>query len=851
MNESRQPVWMLALVIAVAINGAAAVGICAEDTRQFNRDVLPILADRCFACHGFDSSRREAGLRLDQRDGSTRTLESGARAVVPGDPASSELWKRVTTRDPQRRMPPPETGPALTEAELATLSQWIRQGAKYEAHWAFLPPKPVEPPWLNGVDLPIDRFIRARLATAGMSPAPRADRATLVRRVSLDLIGLPPSPLEVDAFVNDLRSDAYERVVDRLLGSEHFGERWAQWWLDLSHYGDSDGYLQDFLRPVAWRYRQWVVDAFNRDEPFDRFTIQQLAGDLLPNATISERMGTGYLRNTLSNREGGADLEEYRVYQVLDRTVTFGTTWLALTIGCAQCHDHKFDALSQREFYQLYAFFNGADEVNLNAPLPGEREPYEAAKREYDRQRQELLAPVASRLAELQFAWERKLLHTESHPGEDFAWDRTLELLGLQWGQNLGEGQLEGLAIVKTPIAQRTVDQQQRLQDYFLRTAPLEFGPQLQELKSGELIARLNELAKAVPAITRAPAMMKSPVPRKNTIFVRGDYLRKGDEVAPGTPSVLPPLKTEGEPDRLALAQWLVSPEHPLTARVVVNRLWQELFGLGLVATSENFGVRGDRPSHPELLDWLAIEFVRQGWSVKSMLRQMVLSETYRQSSAVRPELTTLDPQNRLVARQVRLRLTGEAIRDSALAVGGLLNRTVGGPSVKPPQPESVSKEGYANTWIASSGADRYRRGLYTFRQRTSPYAQLVTFDLPDLSRSCTRRERSNTPLQALNLLNDPVFIEAAQSLAVRIRREAPGTDAERLDYAYRLVLSRPPTSWESTRLLSFLEHQRRNTEPNADSTRLLLEGTPPETEAAWIVLASVLLNLDEFLNRE
>jgi hypothetical protein len=457
---------LLALMLEIA--GAGAHPLCADDSVQFNRDVLPILAEHCFACHGSDTASRQAGLRLDQRACSTQELESGARAIVPGNVEESELWRRVTSPNPDLRMPPAEAAHKLAVAQLDTLRRWIERGAEYEPHWAFTKPKRIEPPDVAGCDQSIDRFIRSRLAALGISPAPRAERATLIRRVTLDLTGLPPSPLEVDAFVSDSRAEAYELVVNRLLGSEHFGERWARWWLDLAHYADSDGYLQDFLRPVAWRYRQWVVDAFNRDLPFDQFTVQQLAGDLLPNATISQRIGTGFLRNTLSNREGGADLEEYRVNQVLDRTVTLGTTWLALTIGCAQCHDHKFDALSQREFYQLYAFFNNADEVNFNAPLPGERELYEAARKEYDRQRAELLVPIAARLAELQAAWEQKILHTEAHPGEDFAWDRTLELLGLQWGQNLGEGQLEGLAIIKTPVAQRTLDQQQRLQDYFL-----------------------------------------------------------------------------------------------------------------------------------------------------------------------------------------------------------------------------------------------------------------------------------------------------------------------------------------------------------------------------------------------
>lgn len=835
--------FILILPCVLAVNGQAQTEI------GYNRDVQPILAEYCFQCHGLDRAQRKAGLRLDLPEGATAKLESESTAVVPGRPAESALIDRIFIDDVEDMMPPKKTGKSLSPTQKELLKRWIEQDAKYEPHWAYIPPQRVEPPAGADTEHPVDRFIRDRLAKEGVKPSPPAERATLIRRASLDLTGLPPSVLEQDAFVNDARGDAYERVVDRLLASEHFGERWARWWLDLAHYGDSDGYLQDFIRPVAWRYRQWVVDAFNREMPFDQFTIEQIAGDLLPDATTTQRMGTGFLRNTLSNREGGADLEEYRVNQVLDRTMTFGTTWLALTAGCAQCHDHKFDTISQLEFYQLYAFFNNADEVNFNAPLSGEREPYEAAKREYDHKRLELLTPLAKPLAELQADWEKRLLHAEAHPNEDFAWERTLELLGLQWGQSLGEGQLEGINIIKTPQAQRTQDQRDRLLDYMLRSLPASYSEKAKELKLSELKSKLDTLAKELPPVTRAPGMMTFPVPRTTQVHVRGEFRRKGEEVKAGTPAALPPLKIGA--DRLALARWLVSSEHPLTARVLVNRLWQELFGRGIVGTSENFGVRGDRPSHPELLDWLALEFMRGGWSVKAMLRQIVLSQSYQQSSAARPELATRDPLNLLVARQARLRLSGEAVRDSALAVSGLLNRTTGGPSVKPPQPASVSKDGYKNAWEPATGADRYRRGLYTFIQRTSPFAQLVTFDLPDASRSCTRRERSNTPLQALNLLNDPVFLEAAQALASRVLRESRGGDTQRLAHAFALVLSRSPTPEESKRLLAYLGQQRALFAGDAVSTRELLQDSPPGSDAAWITLASVLLNLDEFINRE
>jgi hypothetical protein len=836
-------------VTSVCLLGLSRAG--ADERVGFNRDVLPILADNCFACHGFDKGKRQAGLRLDQRAGATAELESGTRAIVPGDLARSGLWARVTSEDDDERMPPPETGRRLSAAERETLRRWIEQGAEYEPHWALIPPRQVEPPTVAGSTSAIDRFVRARLAVEKIAPSPEANRATLIRRVTLDLTGLPPSLLEVDAFVDDPRSDAYERVVDRLLASEHFGERWARWWLDLAHYADSDGYLQDFIRPVAWRYRQWVVDAFHRDQPFDQFTIEQLAGDLLPEATLSQRMGTGFLRNTLSNREGGADLEEFRVKQVVDRVTAVGTTWLGLTVGCAECHDHKFDAISQREFYQLYAFFNDADEVNFHAPLPNEREPYETAKREHDRQRAELLAPLTGPLAELQADWERRLLAAEAKPDEDFTWDRALELLGLQWGQSLGEGQLEGLNIIKTPLAQRTQDQRDRLLDYFLRNAHEVYREKLKELKVAELAAKLDALAKEVPPVTRAPGMMKAVAKRSTQIHIRGNFRRQGDVVQPGVPAALAAMTAGEGADRLALARWLVSPQHPLTARVTVNRLWQELFGRGFVATSENFGVRGDRPSHPELLDWLAVEFMRDGWSMKALLREIVTSQTYRQASVVRPELTARDPNNVLLARQSRLRLSGEAIRDSALAASGLLSRVVGGPSVKPPQPASVSKEGFRNVWEASPGADRYRRGLYTFLQRTSPYAQLVTFDLPDTSHSCTRRERSNTPLQALHLLNDPVFVEAARAFASRVLREAREDDASRLGHAFLLALARPPTPAESARLLAYLDQQRALFQADAAAARELLQEAAPGGEPAWIALCSVLLNLDETITRE
>jgi hypothetical protein len=847
-------------IVAVAI-AFTSHNIQADDRVRFNRDVLPILAENCYTCHGADEARREADLRLDQRESATSDRD-GTRAIVPGSPEKSALWNRIASSDPQVVMPPSKSGRSLSKTQRDVLRQWIVDGANYEPHWAYIPPQAVEPPEVRGAPSEIDRFIRSRLSREGIEPSPPADRATLIRRVTLDRIGLPPTPLEVDAFINDSRADAYERVVQRLLASEHFGERWARWWLDLAHYADSDGYLQDFVRPTAWRYRQWVVDAFNRDLPFDRFTIEQLAGDLLPAhsqgeaASVEQRIATGFLRNTLSNREGGADLEEFRVRQAVDRTVTVGTVWLGLTIGCAECHDHKFDAITQREFYRLYAFFNTVDEVNIDAPLPEEAEPYRTAKAEYDRKRAELLAPVEETLSELQADWERRLLDAEVNPNADFAWQRALEVLGLTWGQGQGEGQLEGINIIKTPLDRRTPDERERLLDYFLANAPALYSAKLTEIGASELQSKLAALRADLPKVSRAPTICQTNQSRPTHIHIRGDFRRRGEEVSPGTPATLPPMSPTTEPDRLAFAKWLVAPGHPITARVTVNRLWQELFGCGLVATSENFGVRGEPPSHPELLDWLAIEFEQNNkWSLKKTLRQIVLSETYRQSSRIRPELVARDPANRLLARQARLRLSAEAVRDVTLASSGLLNRNVGGPSVKPPQPESVTKEGFANQWETSVGAERYRRGLYTFIQRTSPFAQFVTFDLPDSTRSCTRRERATTPLQALNLLNDPVFVEAAQALAARFWNESPDDDAQRLDHAFVLTLARPPRPEETERLLAYLAQQKSIFLSDDAAARDLLQNSTydgaPADRAAWVALASVLMNLDEFITRE
>ncbi|GMW00278.1 MAG: hypothetical protein AMXMBFR84_14160 [Candidatus Hydrogenedentota bacterium] len=741
------------------------------------------------------------------------------------------------------------------------------RASSHDPHWSLVAPDESDLAESTSTSWPvnaIDLYILNRLEQENLLPSPEAPRATLIRRLNLDLIGLPPSLSEVQTFLSDESPNAYEVLVDRILASPHFGEKWARWWLDLAAYADSDGYLSDFLRPNAWIYRDWVVGAFNANMPFDQFTIEQLAGDLLPDATVSQRTATGFLRNTLSNREGGADLEEFRVRQVVARTSAVGTVWLGLTLGCAECHDHKFDPISQKEFYSLFAFFNSADEINVNAPTEEQSRLYQAARPAYEEKRKTILSPIERELAALQAEWERQMLEAVDNPDTaDHRWLRTWEVLGLVWGQNFGEGQHEGTVIVRTPSDRRTREESERLQDYFLANGSIVNESKWAELKLSEISRQIDELNATLPKWNRAPAMAQAREPRPTFIHRRGDFRSRGDEVTPDTPAVLPPLNPHDIPTRLDLARWLVRRDNPLTARVIVNQFWQELFGRGLVATSDDFGTRGAKPSHPDLLDRLAIDFMEDGWNVKNLMKRIVMSATYRQSSDRRPELNNTDPGNVLLARQSRLRLHAESIRDSALYAGGLLNTVLGGPSVRPPQPDSVSMEGFMNTWTPSEGEDRYRRSLYTFLQRTSPFGSYVTFDLPDVNRPCTRRERSNTPLQALNLLNDPSYVEAAGGLARRIesfalqrvRQTGSVSVDDCIDHAFQLALARPASPNERARLARYLDEQAAlfardpKTAPQLVSDRR--DPSSAVEPAAWTALCSVILNLDEFITRE
>jgi hypothetical protein len=836
---------------ALVLSGVAYAQIppAAKSKIEFTRDIEPLLTKRCVVCHG--SQQQMSGFRLDQKDAALKGGASGPD-IVPGKSAESRLIRLVAGLE-KKIMPP--MGARLTADEIGLLRAWIDQGAEWPAtkspHWSFQkiqrPPIPAvhDRAWPRNA---IDNFILARLEHEGIAPSPEAGKLTMLRRVSLDLTGLPPTPEEVREYLSDNRPDAYERLVDRLLDSPHYGEKWARYWLDLARYADSDGYEKDRSRPWAWRYRHWVIDALNRDMPFDEFTTEQLAGDLMPNRNLNTLVATGFNRNTLTNREGGTDPEQFRDEQVLDRAATLGTVWMGLTVGCAQCHNHKFDPISQKEFYQLTAFFNTQEEVNIQAPLPGELGPYLAAKPDYERKRIALLDEY--KIPEALADYETKLREAALHPGHHEDWD-------FAYGEVTHTVDNARKVLFLDP-AKRSEVQQNAMRDVFLGSCGNLYPKEhCEALKVSEVRAKLNELNAKLPPVSYAPVLLENDTPPKTYIHLKGDWREHGAEVGPGTPAVLPPLPVGEKYPRLALARWLMSPEHPLTSRVAVNRIWQEVFGRGIVYTSEDFGTQGDRPAHPELLDWLATEYMQRGWSMKQMVRLMVTSATYRQSSHARPELEQKDPGNTLLARQSRLRLPAELIRDEVLYAAGLLDLRVGGRSVKPAQPKGVAELSYAGSvkWEESTGSDRYRRGLYIHFQRTVPYPQLMNFDAPSATLACTRRERTDTPLQALNLMNDPVFFEAAQALAFRILRESAGAFRDRLNYAYAVTLGREPSAHETERMGKFFDDASRDLKAHPQTVAALfpnqLEGIHQADAAAWVELSRVLLNLDEFITKD
>ncbi len=819
----------------------------AETPVDFGKQVEPLLRSKCVACHG--PAQQISGLRLDARQAAMAGGYSGP-VIVPGKSAESKLMDRLTGAKGVMVMPP---GKPLTAAEIATIRAWIDQGANWpesappaiaatrraSSHWAFQPlrsstvPKPKQSAWVRN---PIDAFVLAKLEAEHLQPSPEASKLTLLRRVHLDLTGLLPTPGEIQDFLADKRADAYERLVDRLLDSPHYGERWARPWLDRARYADSDGYEKDWMRPYAWRYRHWVIDALNRDMPFDKFTTEQLAGDLIPGAGVEQKVATGFLRMTMTNREGGVDNKQFQFENTVDRVVTLGAAWMGLTLGCTQCHDHKYDPISQKDFYQLYAFFDHVEEVEDDAPMPGELGPYIATKDAYRAKREELLKEY--RVAELQRAWEKELLHAGDHPGERTDWDLAWSVL-----ITLTEGG-DGEKILRTPEAKRTVRERDILTDHFLRNYHFAVGQKpYAEVKFKELDEKLRKLKEEFPQLTQAMVVVEPEPGKSSHLRVRGDYRSLGIPVKPDVPAVLPPLQAE-KPSRLHLARWLMAKENPLTSRVTVNWIWAELFGRGLVKTLDDFGTRGESPTHPELLDYLAARFMDNGWSMKQIIREMVLSNTYRQASHARPELQDRDPDNALLARQARLRLPAELIRDAALRAGGLISLEVGGKSMRPPIPDGVMELGYGNrwgvAWPVSKGAEKYRRGLYIHFQRSTPYPMLMNFDAPKSNVAQCKRERSNTALQALNLLNDPVFHESAQGLAY-LAIGAGADWSKRLETAFLHALTRPPSDSEKQKLERFFAAQKQ---------QLAREGIADES-AAWTALASVLLNLDEFVTRE
>lgn len=994
---------------------------------DFVKDIQPILQRTCYSCHG--AEEQEGGLRLDLK---ARAFEGGdgGKSIVPGKSAESRLIQLIAGLDEDAGLMPPEgEGTPLTPEQIGIFRAWIDQGASWPDsadvasakvyHWSFQPiaraavPAVKDAQWVIN---PVDAFILARLEAEGIKPSPEAARATLIRRVYLDLIGLPPTPEQLNSFLNDQSPNAYERMVERVLASPHYGERWGRHWLDLARYADSDGYEKDRARPHAWRYRNWVIEALNADLSYNQFSVLQIAGDMLPNAAIEDRVASGFHRNTLHNTEGGTDKEEDRVKKTVDRTNTVGTIWLGLTVGCGQCHSHKYDPLTQREYYQLYAFFNSIDEVDIDAPLPADQQRLLLAKKAFDAEQAKLKQAVTdyeqTKLAAAQVVWEKtaretaivwrnievqsaKSKHgatlekqkdtsllakgknvvsdvytiettvneaitavrlevlpddslTQKGPGRanngnfvlttfklqaspvgsdgaasdvslaaakaDFSqnewevakaingdatdgWAVSPEIgkrhvavfelkqpvqfdggtkLTFVLDQNYTHGEthnigrfrlsvtsgklpasLEGLpANVAASLAvaadKRNAEQAKQVTEYFKTVDP-------ELAKLSRIVA--DHAAKAPkPSGVKAQTVSQTAQPRQANVHIRGNFLIKGDPVTPLTPSALHRFAPrDKQADRLDFANWLFAEDNPLMSRVTVNRIWQRIFGRGIVETVDDFGTQGGAPSHPALLDWLAREFRTQDFSIKRMQRLIVTSRTYRQSAAYRPDLTEIDPQNVLLARQERRRVEAELIRDLALAASGLLDSRLGGPSVRPPQPAEYSALTYANSakWQVSKGGDAYRRGLYTFFQRTSPYPMLMTFDSPDSTECCAERSLSNTPLQALTLWNDPAFFECAQSFGRRVLSAPVSTTADRARYAFELCLSRPPSVDELAAVVSLFESQAAWAKQNgAAAAEIVGKRTPPadssvEEWSAWTIVGRTLMNLDEFITRE
>ena len=1083
--------WILLVPTTVLL---ADTAVSLEAAVDFQEDVRPILADMCFACHGPDSATRQADLRLDTREGAFAD-RGGYQVIVPGEASESRLYQRMSHPQELARMPPANAERHPSAQQIETIRRWIDQGAEWSAHWAYVAPVRPTPPAVDqarSVVNEIDSFVLARLAEEGMGFAPEADKRTMLRRLSLDLTGLPPDPADVARFIADESPQAYEKLVDRLLNSPHYGERMAMQWLDLARYADTHGFHIDGRRDM-WHWRDWVIQAFNDNKRFDDFTVEQLAGDLLPKPTRQQKIATGFNRNHMINHEGGAIPAEYHTEYVVDRVETVSTVWMAMTMGCARCHDHKYDPIKQREFYEFFAFFNSVDELGLDGvngnavpmlqlpdqsqqdrlerldsairsvksdlPEPriqqdladweqtaletiprSDREGLEAhyeleggfsdssgnyrhgrimrgeplfrtnkagqgasfdvdthvafpGTRQFDLSRpftiafwmrrsglveigvlskmdgpdtQRGLALSLSRPVSIPDTLRREYdltVRLSSGPGEAIVvrpqdplvdargrdatyhvavsydgsgqatglkfhlngqavpaailedslagspnTDAPLEIGAIRFG-NRYTGTLDDLRVYSSVLDDAAIDaiykhepirsmlgdpyidcvevlanapprpaddiyappvdskvsrcrsRGSRLKDYYLTHA----APATDQ----RLYARLQDLqeerARVQAEVPNVMVMQELPQPRETFMLGRGDYRNRGDKVVPGTPAWLPAFPPDAPRNRLGLARWIVGRDHPLTARVAVNHYWQSYFGNGLVRTAEDFGLQGELPSHPGLLDWLAREFIDSGWDIKALQKKIVMSATYRQQSNLDPERRSKDPENRLLSRGPRYRLQAETVRDNALISSGLLIGQVGGPSVFPYQPEGLWKEmAYGDMFTAQiyrlgTGADLYRRSMYTFWKRTIPPPSLGVFDAPDREKCIARRSRTNTPLQALVLMNDPTYVEASRSLAERMLRHGGADGSGRVRIGFEQVLARPPSALESGILEDLAREQERKFTGSPDQARELLRvGASPPAEgiaepelAAWTVVASSILNLDEAISKE
>jgi hypothetical protein len=852
--SARSSAWLR--VLHLLLGGVIAASAAAAEPPtplDFNRDIRPILSENCFYCHGQDAQKREADLRLDDRSAAV-----AAGAIVPGDAGASTMLERVHSTDPDVLMPPPDSNRRLSAEQKQLLDRWINEGAEYAPHWAFVAPRRPEPPAVQRTDWArndIDRFVLAKLEAAGLAPAAEADRATLIRRLHADLVGLPPTPEEVDAFVADPRPDWYVLLVDRLLASPHYGERMALPWLDAARYADSNGFQQDG-DTWQWIWRDWVVKALNADMPFDQFSIEQLAGDLLPNATAEQKIASGFNRNHLLNGEGGAIPEEQRFNNLFDRVDTTSTTWLGLTMACAQCHDHKYDPLTRTDYYGLLDAFN-------HVPESGMPTRFSARIRVAPPVLELPTAENSRRVAELEAAV--KAVETDSKP--------VLEAVYEAWKLGLfADGKpADGEDLPRTlpplllkPEAERTAAEQQEiereLRQFFDARIKQKLIKDLPQIKKYDAAKRAAEEYKG-DQIPR-PMVMSDDKPRETKILDRGDYLSPvGEPLSFLPPAALPPLP-EGLPrNRLGLAKWLFLPEHPLTARVQVNRMWQQFFGTGLVKTTEDMGVQSEYPRHMELLDWLAVEFRERGWSQKQMHRLLVTSATYRQSSRVTAEHLAIDPENRLHGRAARFRMPSLVLRDVALAASGLVDLRLGGRPVYPYQPDqiwealAITKE-RDFTYPASQGRDLYRRSLYTFWRRTVSPANM--FDTANRQTCTVRASQTSTPLHALTTLNDPTWVEASRVLAEQSLKAAGDLDG-RLTYAFRRVLGRKPTGYDLDALKRMHGRQLELYGTDLDAAKQLLavgesprdDSLDPAGHAALTAVCLAIFNLDEALTRE